>query len=47
MLTRLTDVAKASLFSTEELLVEATGRGLDAGIYRAHLRRRYVERAAS
>jgi carboxypeptidase Taq len=39
--------AKASLLSTEELLVEATGQPLDACTFRAHLRRRYVERTSA
>jgi carboxypeptidase Taq len=34
--------SRGSLASTEELLVAATGRPLDAGIYRAHLERRYL-----
>jgi carboxypeptidase Taq len=39
--------ARASLLSSEELLVEATGRPLDAGTFRTHLRRRYVERVGA
>jgi carboxypeptidase Taq len=39
--------AKGSLLSTEDLLVEATGRPLDAGTFRDHLRRRYVERVGA
>lgn len=35
---------KASLLGQSELLKEATGQALDAGVYLAHLRRRYVER---
>ena len=38
---------KASLLTTEELLVAATGRPLDAGTFRSDLRRRYVERAGA
>jgi carboxypeptidase Taq len=34
--------SRGSLVSTEELLAAATGRPLDAGIYRAHLERRYL-----
>jgi len=34
---------KGSLLSTDVLLTEATGRPLDASIFKAHLRRRYVE----
>jgi carboxypeptidase Taq len=33
---------QGSLLSTEDLLVHATGRPLDAGIYLAHLRARYL-----
>ena len=36
---------KGSLLSTDDLLTEATGRPLDASIFKAHLRRRYVEEA--
>jgi carboxypeptidase Taq len=36
---------KGSRLSTEDLLTEATGRPLDAGVFKAHLRRRYVEEA--
>ncbi len=38
---------KASLLTTEELLVAATGHPLDADTFRRHLRRRYVERAGA
>ncbi|MBN8531936.1 MAG: carboxypeptidase M32 [Alphaproteobacteria bacterium] len=34
---------KASLLGQGELLKEATGQALDAGVYLAHLRKRYVE----
>lgn len=34
--------AKASLASTQEILVEATGRPLDAATYRRHLHQRYL-----
>lgn len=34
---------KGSLLSTDDLLTEATGRPLDASVFKAHLRRRYVE----
>lgn len=34
---------KGSLLSTDDLLTEATGRPLDAAVFKAHLRRRYVE----
>jgi len=36
---------KGSLLSTDALLTEATGRPLDASVFKAHLRRRYVEEA--
>lgn len=36
---------KGSLLPTDELLTAATGRPLDAGVFKAHLRRRYVEEA--
>lgn len=36
---------KGSLLSTDELLTQATGRPLDAGVFKAHLRRRYVDEA--
>lgn len=36
---------RGSLLSTEELLTQATGRPLDASIFKEHLRRRYVEEA--
>ena len=35
--------ARASSASTEEILTAATGRGLDAAVYKAHLRRRYLD----
>jgi carboxypeptidase Taq len=35
--------ARASSASTEEILAAATGRGLDAAVYKAHLRRRYLD----
>jgi carboxypeptidase Taq len=35
--------AKGSLLTTEELLVAATGRPLETGVFRAHLRERYVD----
>lgn len=34
---------KGSLLSTDDLLTEATGRPLDATVFKTHLRRRYVE----
>jgi len=34
--------SKGSRLSTRELLVEATGRPLDAGVFKAHLERRYL-----
>lgn len=34
---------KGSLLSTDDLLTEATGRPLDAAVFKAHLRRRYLE----
>lgn len=34
---------KGSLLATDELLTEATGRPLDAAVFKAHLRRRYLE----
>lgn len=37
---------KASLLSTQELIVAATGEKLNAEIFKAHLRRRYMETAA-
>ena len=33
--------AKGSLLTTEELLIAATGRPLETGVFRAHLRERY------
>ena len=36
---------KGSLLPTDELLTAATGRPLDAGVFKAHLRRRYVDEA--
>lgn len=35
--------AKASLLSTDELMVAATGQTLDASFFKAHLMRRYLE----
>lgn len=34
---------KGSLLQTDELLTEATGRPLDAAVFKAHLRRRYID----
>lgn len=34
--------SKASSRSTRELLIEATGRPLDAGVFKAHLKQRYL-----
>ncbi|KFC75098.1 Thermostable carboxypeptidase 1 [Bosea sp. LC85] len=34
--------SQGSLHETDELLTRATGRPLDAGVFKAHLRRRYV-----
>jgi carboxypeptidase Taq len=34
--------SRGSLLSSRELLVAATGRPLDAGIFRTHLKRRYL-----
>jgi len=34
--------AKASYLSTRELLIAATGRGLDPGVFKAHLEARYL-----
>ena len=34
---------KGSLLSTDALLTEATGKPLDVGVFKAHLRRRYVD----
>jgi len=34
--------SKGSLLETDALLTQATGRPLDAGVFKAHLRRRYV-----
>lgn len=31
------------LLETDDLLTKATGKPLDAGVFKAHLRRRYVE----
>jgi carboxypeptidase Taq len=39
--------AKGSLLTTEELLVAVTGRPLEAGMFRAHLQERYVERKSA
>jgi carboxypeptidase Taq len=36
---------KGSLLATDDLLTEATGRPLDAAVFKAHLRRRYLEEA--
>jgi carboxypeptidase Taq len=36
---------KGSLLGTDELLVEVTGRPLDAGVFQAHLRARYLDAA--
>lgn len=35
--------SQGSLYQTDELLTRATGRPLDAGVFKAHLRRRYGE----
>ncbi len=40
---RRTIHARGSLLTTGELLTEATGRPLDAAVFKAHLRRRYLE----
>ena len=37
--------AEGSLLSTDDLLTEATGRPLDAAVFKAHLHRRYLEEA--
>ncbi|CCG09140.1 carboxypeptidase M32 [Pararhodospirillum photometricum] len=37
--------ARASVLSTDALLTEATGRPLDAAVFKAHLRRRYLDEA--
>jgi carboxypeptidase Taq len=37
--------SKGSLLSTRELLIEATGRPLDAAVFKAHLARRYLAEA--
>ncbi len=37
---------KGSLYVTDELLARATGRPLDAAVFKAHLRHRYLEDAA-
>jgi carboxypeptidase Taq len=34
--------SQASLYQTDELLTRATGRPLDAGVFKAHLKRRYA-----
>jgi carboxypeptidase Taq len=39
--------AKGSLLTTEELLVAVTGRPLEAGMFRAHLQERYIERKSA
>ncbi|MFD1702026.1 carboxypeptidase M32 [Methylopila henanensis] len=36
---------QASLLTTDELLTRATGRPLDAGVFKAHLARRYLDAA--
>ncbi|MFC7053422.1 carboxypeptidase M32 [Hansschlegelia quercus] len=36
---------KGSLLTTDELLTQATGRPLDPAVFKAHLRRRYVDEA--
>jgi carboxypeptidase Taq len=33
---------KGSLFSTNEILTQATGKPLDANVYKAHLENRYL-----
>jgi carboxypeptidase Taq len=35
--------SKGALLPTRDLLVAATGKPLDAAIYKAHLKRRYLE----
>jgi len=35
--------AHGSLYETDELLTRATGRALDAGVFKAHLKRRYLD----
>lgn len=35
--------AQGSLYETDELLTRATGRPLDASVFKAHLKRRYLE----
>lgn len=37
--------SQGSLYQTDELLTRATGRPLDAGVFKAHLRRRYAPQA--
>jgi carboxypeptidase Taq len=37
--------SKGSLLTTDELLTQATGRPLDPAVFKAHLRRRYVDEA--
>ncbi|KRE17492.1 peptidase M32 [Bosea sp. Root381] len=37
--------SQGSLLETDELLTQATGRPLDAGVFKAHLRRRYAGEA--
>lgn len=37
--------SQASLYQTDELLTRATGRPLDAAVFKAHLKRRYVGEA--
>ena len=36
---------QGSLYETDELLTRATGRPLDAGVFKAHLKRRYLDEA--
>jgi carboxypeptidase Taq len=35
--------AKGALLSTRDLLTDATGKPLDPAIYKAHLKRRYLD----
>jgi len=37
--------SQGSLYQTDELLTRATGRPLDAGVFKAHLKRRYAAQA--
>jgi carboxypeptidase Taq len=41
---RLNVHSKGSLLTTDELLTAATGRPLEATVFRVHLRERYLER---